>query len=163
MSRALLPLGPVRVGGTELSGLVTGSAVTRSSRHHITLLVNGRCVGSRPLLAAFEEGYRPLLPRGRHPMAVIVLHVPRRSVDVNVHPSKAEVRLRHEADLAAALKGAVREALGRSVTSPAADLRFALGPEQAPLPHMVLRLPKVVKKPDRARISTSSKPAFSNR
>jgi DNA mismatch repair protein MutL len=137
VSRSLLPLGPVRVDEAELSGLITASHLTRSSRYHITLLVNGRCVGSRSLLAALEDGYRPLLPRGRHPMAVIILSLPREHVDVNVHPSKAEVKIGHEAELAAALKGAVREALGRSLVSPGSDLQFALGPHQFELPRMV--------------------------
>jgi DNA mismatch repair protein MutL len=137
VSRALLPLRPVQIDDTQLSGFVTGSQVTRSSRYHITLLINGRCVGSRTLLAALEDGYRPLLPRGRHPIALVDLSLPRTHVDVNVHPSKAEVKIAREVELAAALKGAVRETLGRSVVAPSAELQFALGPHQFELPRMV--------------------------
>jgi DNA mismatch repair protein MutL len=102
----------------------------------VTLLVNSRWVQSKALLAAFEEGYRPLLPRGRHPLAVLFLSVPRSHLDVNVHPSKAEVKIRGEAEIAGALKLAVRAALGRNLSAPP-DLSFTLGPTQFELPRMV--------------------------
>ena len=96
LASAMTPLGPIRVGDAEWTGFVTGIQATRSSRHHVTLLVNHRCVQSRALLAAFEDGYRHLLPRGRHPVALLSLQVPQHRVDVNVHPSKAEVRVEDE-------------------------------------------------------------------
>src|SRR5207253_1762193 len=86
---AMLPLGPLSVGDVEIRGFVTSRQVTRGSRQHVTFIVHGRCVGSRTLAAAFEEGYRALLPRGRHPIAVLALSPPGGDVDVNVHPSKA--------------------------------------------------------------------------
>lgn len=132
---AAIPLGPVRLGDAELSGFVTGRHATRSSRHHLTLLVNGRCVHSRSLLAACEEGYRPLLPRGRHPLAVLFLSVPRPQVDVNVHPNKAEVKIQNESAIAVGLKELIRQTLGRSVTEPP-DTSFALG-GQVELPRMI--------------------------
>lgn len=134
---AMLPLGPAPCGPGELDGLVSPGHITRSSRVHIVLLINGRSVQSRSLLAAFEEGYRPVLPRGRHPIAVLELSLPRSHVDVNVHPSKAEVKVREEAAITADLKAAVRSALGRSLTAPASELQFALGPLQTELPAMV--------------------------
>jgi len=137
VSQAMLPLGPIRLGDAEVSGFVTGRHVTRSSRHHVSLLINRRCVHSRGLLAAFEEGYRPLLPRGRHPIAVLSLTVPRSRVDVNVHPSKAEVKIRDEGEIATGLKAAAREVLGRSLDIPPADASFALGPAQFELPKMI--------------------------
>jgi DNA mismatch repair protein MutL len=137
VAAALLSLGPLEIDSVILSGLVSGPQLTRSSRTHITLLVNGRCVGSRLLLAAFEEAYRPLLPRGRHPLAILMLHVPRARVDVNVHPSKAEIKIEGEAGVAGALRDAVRETLGRKLATPPGDRSFALGFEQLPIPRMV--------------------------
>ncbi|GAC1333663.1 MAG: hypothetical protein NVSMB22_25890 [Chloroflexota bacterium] len=134
---SLLRLDPIRVDGGEWTGFVAGRHVTRSSRQHVTLLVNQRCVGSRTLLSAFEKGYRPLLPRGRHPIAVLALTVPRSRVDVNVHPSKAEIKIRDERPLADALTAGVREMLGRAVDTPAHDASFALGPTQFALPRMI--------------------------
>ncbi len=133
----MLPIGSIVDGDAEWTGFVSGRHATRSSRRHVVLLVNQRCVQSRALLGAFEEGYRPLLPRGRHPLAVLSLTVPRSHLDVNVHPSKAEVKIRDEAALGAALKGATRDVLGRNLAMPPSDLSFAVGPQQLELPHMV--------------------------
>src|SRR5438270_6723413 len=91
VSRALLTLGRLEVGAACWTGYLTDRHVTRSSRQHITFLVNGRCVHSRAMQSALEEAYRSLLPRGRHPIAVLSLELPRSHVDVNVHPSKQEV------------------------------------------------------------------------
>src|SRR5207237_5820299 len=88
-----------------VAGLVSSRRVTRPTRHGLTLVVNGRPVQCRELLAALEAAYRPLLPRGRHPIATIVLAVPPDEVDPNVHPAKAEVRLLREAELAETLAG----------------------------------------------------------
>jgi DNA mismatch repair protein MutL len=137
VSASMLPLGPVSVGEAEWSGFVTGRHVTRGTRQHTTLLINERCVQSRTLLAAFEEGYRSLLPRGRHPIAVLSLTVPRAHLDVNVHPSKAEVKVRDEPLLAGSMKGAVRETLGRALDTPQEDISYALGPAQVELPRMI--------------------------
>jgi DNA mismatch repair protein MutL len=137
VASSMLRLGPVRSGEAEWSGSLTGRAATRSSRQHITLIVNGRCVHNRSLSAAFEDGYRALQPRGRHPVAVLSLVLPRSHVDVNVHPSKAEVKLRSESEIAAGLREAVRAALGRHLDTPAGDTSFALGPVQFELPRMI--------------------------
>jgi DNA mismatch repair protein MutL len=137
LAAAMVPLGPARVGEAEWTGFVTASHATRSSRHHVTLLVNDRCVQSRALLAAFEDGYRHLLPRGRHPVALLSLEVPQHRVDVNVHPSKAEVQVEDESELGSALRETVRALLGRSVGAPAGTINFAFGAEQPELPRMV--------------------------
>jgi DNA mismatch repair protein MutL len=133
----LLEVGPAEADASTLSGLVSAPQLTRSNRGHITLLVNGRCVGSRTLLGAFEEAYRPLLPRGRHPLAVLTFAVPRERVDVNVHPSKAEVKIQGETEVAGALKDAVRATLGRHLSAPPAGRSYVLGIEQLPFPRMV--------------------------
>jgi DNA mismatch repair protein MutL len=137
VSRTLLPIGPVEVGPARWSGFITGRHLTRSSRRHITVLINGRCVQSRGIQSALEDGYRSLLPRGRHPIAVLALQLPRSRVDVNVHPSKQEVKVQEETTIAAALRDAVRETLGRRLDTPSEDVSFALGPVQVELPRMI--------------------------
>lgn len=136
LAAAMMALGPVQAGDAVWTGFVTAAHATRGSRHHVTLVVNGRCVYSRALLAAFEDGYRHLLPRGRHPVALLKLQLPREHVDVNVHPSKAEVQLEHEAAIGAALRDAVRTLFSRGVQSPR-EVGFGFGAEQIELPRMV--------------------------
>ena len=109
-------------------------AVSRPSRAAVTFIINGRCVKCPPLASAFETAYRPLLPRGRHPLAVLHLTVPPESVDVNIHPAKAEVRLLHVAALGAALAEAARATLGRLPALPPDDADFSFWPTPQPPP-----------------------------
>jgi DNA mismatch repair protein MutL len=136
LAQAFLPLGPGSERDIAWAGRISANHVTRSTRHHITLLVNDRCVQVPSVLAAFEHAYRPLLPRGRHPIAILSLTVPRSSVDVNVHPSKAQVKLRDESIIAKRLQEAVRESLGHAVHAPP-NRSFAIGPTQFELPRLV--------------------------
>lgn len=140
VAASLLPFGPIAVGPARVSGLISARHVTRSSRQHIAVMVNGRCVQSRALLAAFEDGYRPLLPRGRHPIALLIIDTPRERVDVNVHPSKQEVKLREEGEIGIAVRAAARDVLGRFLSAPE-DVSYALGPAQVELPRMVAEGP----------------------
>jgi DNA mismatch repair protein MutL len=110
---SLVPLGPTDVAGATIRGAIAGAEVTRPGRSGVTLLVNGRPVFGRGLQSALEATYRPLLPRGRHPVLVLTVEIEPRRVDVNVHPGKLEVRLRDEREIAQAMAGLVRDALGR--------------------------------------------------
>jgi len=130
----LLPLA-VTVSVGMIVGIIGDRAVSRPSRAAITLVVNGRCVKCPPLASAFETAYRPLLPRGRHPLAVLHLTVPPDAVDVNIHPAKAEVRLLHTAALAEALAEACRATLGRLPALPPDDADWSFMPNPpAPFP-----------------------------
>jgi DNA mismatch repair protein MutL len=110
---SLVALGPVEAAGATIDGAIAGAEATRPGRGGVTLLVNGRPVYGRGLQSALEAAYRPLLPRGRHPVLLLAIQVDPRRVDVNVHPAKLEVRLRDEREIAAAMAGLVRDALGR--------------------------------------------------
>jgi len=120
----LLPLATVGPDGA-ITGLIGDRVVTRPGRAATTLVVNGRAAHCAPLLAAFEAAYRPLLPRGRHPLAVLHITVPPGDVDVNVHPAKADVRLLHANALGVALAEAVRATLGALPALPPPDTDFA--------------------------------------
>ena len=97
---------PIRVGG-----LVGRPSLARSNRNHVTIYVNGRWVQNRSLTYALHEAYRGFLMERRFPIAVVSLDVPYEEVDVNVHPSKTEVRIKDEGRVFAALQRAVRETL----------------------------------------------------
>jgi DNA mismatch repair protein MutL len=125
-----LPFGPCTVEGVSISGLISNPAVTRSTRGQLWLYVNGRYVRSRALLTAVEEGYRAFLPRGRHPLAAIMLTVPTTDLDVNIHPAKLDVRLRAETAVANALRQAVASAYGIHPRIPALGADLALSGRQ---------------------------------
>jgi DNA mismatch repair protein MutL len=130
LSDVLDRIEPIAVGPCVVAGVVAGSELTRPNRGQIHVVVNGRWVHPRGLLAQIERTYRPLLPRGRHPVMVLAIIAPPDRVDVNVHPAKLEVRLRDERAIADAASQALLEILGRRPRplelSPVADIA-ALG------------------------------------
>ncbi len=95
----------------NVSGYVGNTDLHRSNRNDISVIVNGRWVQDSNLSYAIEQGYSNSLPMGRRPIAVLHLVVPAETVDVNAHPTKQEVRFRHESKIFAAIQRAVREAL----------------------------------------------------
>lgn len=109
----LLPLGPVEVAGARLWGVVAGPDVTRPGRGQVNVIVNGRWVQPRGVLASIEAAYRPVLPRGRHPVLALVVETAPDTVDINIHPAKLEVRLLAEHAIGAALGELVRATLGQ--------------------------------------------------
>lgn len=134
IANSLLPLPATHVGGTVASGFISSRTVTRPGRHHLTLIVNGRWAACRGLLATIEAAYRPLLPRGRHPIGVLSLEVPPGELDPNVHPAKAEVRLAHEPEIATAIAETIRATLGHAPAQPDAAASFAFAGDQYRLP-----------------------------
>jgi DNA mismatch repair protein MutL len=103
-------------GAVRVSGLIGPPHLHRAHRRALTLFANGRLIASRPLAHAVEEAFAGLLPIGRYPVGFLHIHVPPDEVDVNVHPTKAEVRFRHERLLYAVVGQAVRGALGGAGT-----------------------------------------------
>ena len=97
--------------GIQVSGVVSPPDLHRGSRQHLFFFVNRRWIQSRALTAAVEEAYQTAIPAGRHPIAVLDIRLPYDQVDVNVHPSKAEVRFLREHEVFTAVQRAVRRAV----------------------------------------------------
>ena len=85
--------------GLRIHGLVGRPNVGRNTRAELVTYVNGRPVDSRLLSYALIESYHRYLPRGRYPVAFLFIDLPAGDVDVNVHPTKREVRFRNEGRL----------------------------------------------------------------
>ncbi len=81
----------------SLSGLISAPQLNRSAATHIYTFINGRYIRDRVVQHAVMEGYRHLLMKGRYPVAVLFLRIDPADVDVNVHPTKHEVRFREQA------------------------------------------------------------------
>ena len=95
----------------SLDMLIAPPALSRASRNYVTIFINRRWVKSRSLSYAIEEAYRGLLQVGRFPLAIVDLRLPPELVDVNVHPAKAEVRLRDERHVFSLVQRPIRGAL----------------------------------------------------
>ena len=110
-------------------------STTRADRSHLRVAVNGRPVDDVGIQRAVERGYGSLLPRGRHPVAVVACEVPPEAVDANVHPAKAEVGLAAREAVETAVETAVSDATTtadlRRSGEVAMDLESSLSPKEA--------------------------------
>jgi DNA mismatch repair protein MutL len=103
----------------HVSGLVSPPGLTRSSRAAIHLFINRRAIQPRGQIAiVLEEAYHTLLMKGRHPLAILNITVHPAAVDVNVHPTKSEVKFRNTTQVMSVLGRAVRAALLESGVRP---------------------------------------------
>lgn len=92
----------------KIEGFIAKPEVTRASRNYISTMINGRYIKSVALSKAIKNGYHTLLPIGRNPIAVISITMDPILVDVNVHPTKLEVRFSKDKELFAALEETIR-------------------------------------------------------
>lgn len=102
------------VPGISVAGWIGLPEITRSHRNSLLFFVNGRWVLNRPLLFALEEAYHSLLMVGRHPVGVIRIALDPAMVDVNVHPTKAEVKFVDERSVARAVSRAAHRGLSEA-------------------------------------------------
>jgi DNA mismatch repair protein MutL len=107
-ARSLVPVAVAR-DGIEVTGLASLPGRGRSSAAGaLYLYVNGRWVRDIVLRRAIYQAYRDLMPKGRYPLVVLDVRVPPGGVDVNVHPTKAEVRFVRPREVTATLAEGLR-------------------------------------------------------
>ncbi len=102
----------------EVEGYASLPPLSRANRERIILFVNGRAVNDSALTRAVTSAYEGLLKAGAFPLAALRITTPPEFVDVNVHPTKAQVRFRDPGQAFLAVQRAVRGALHESEASP---------------------------------------------
>lgn len=107
-------------GPWRIHGLASHPRLHRSDKAEQYIYVNGRPASAPILGYAISESYADRIPRGRHPILFLFVEVPPGDVDVNVHPTKKEVRFRRAGPLRDALMAALTSALTARITDPAA-------------------------------------------
>lgn len=95
----------------KVNGFISLPDTTRASRNYLTIILNGRYIKNYALNKAIIDGYGSKLMVGRYPLAVITIEADSLLLDVNVHPSKKEVRISKETELAALIRDAILVAL----------------------------------------------------
>jgi len=113
------------VAVSQVTGMVGSPKVSRSGRGYLSFFVNRRWVNSRLLARAVEEAYHGLLMVGRHPIAVINISLPLDEVDVNIHPTKSEVKFANEHAIFGAVQRAVRQVLTEQIAVPRVEAAAA--------------------------------------
>ena len=106
----------------HLEGFVAKPEHSRSNRHYISIFINGRYIKNFVLNKAIQEGYHTLLTIGRFPICYINIQMDPILVDVNVHPTKLEVRLSKEEQLYELIVNKIREAFKDRILIPQNDL-----------------------------------------
>jgi len=142
-AEGLIPLAntdePVGEGGISLTGLIGPPDRHRNTRTAQYFFVNKRLVKSQPLSFALGRGYGELLPAGRFPLGIVFLSIPLHTVDVNVHPTKREVKFQDERSVLHVLVHGVRRALDqanlfKTVSLPPAAVTSAALSSDIPVP-----------------------------
>ncbi len=100
-----------RESPVQFQGALGRPTVTRGTSVAVQVSVNGRAVSSRPLAQAVRAAYQDYLPRARFPVGAVQLTIDPTRIDVNVHPTKREVRIQGEREIADVLRRAIRAAL----------------------------------------------------
>nr|WP_237728715.1 DNA mismatch repair endonuclease MutL [Bacillus halotolerans] len=153
----------------EVKGYIALPEITRASRNYMSSVINGRYIKNFPLVKAVHEGYHTLLPIGRHPITFIEITMDPILVDVNVHPSKLEVRLSKETELHDLIRDGIKDVFKQQQLIPSAQLPKKSAPvikneqqimtfddkpserkvpEKAPMPsYLPMKLSSVVKEP----------------
>jgi DNA mismatch repair protein MutL len=104
----------------KISGYASMPEVTRASRNYISTMINGRFIKNYALAKAIQEGYHTLLPIGRFPIVLLNIEMDPLLVDVNVHPSKMEVRISKEAELNELVTDIIKNAFKSKILIPTA-------------------------------------------
>lgn len=81
--------------GMEISGYIAKPVVSRGNRNYMNYFINGRYIKSKIISSAIEEAYKPYLMQHNYPFCVLHFSIPQELLDVNVHPSKMELRFEH--------------------------------------------------------------------
>ncbi len=136
VERAMLPVNFSSRFAT-VTGMVSKPELTRGTMDAQSFYINSRNVTSRALGFALRKGYGTLLPQGRFPIAVLKISVDTKEVDVNVHPTKNQVRLSHEWEISEAVTMAVSGALSDKDLAPPVRTTQSLLYEKTDIPTMI--------------------------
>ena len=129
------PRDPRSGDSIRIHAFVSKPEVQKPNRQSLYFFVNRRMVRDRILMHALGEAYRRILPEGTFPVALVFIEMPFGEVDVNVHPSKTEVRFRRQSMIHDCLREAVRKALMEARPQAAFSIQpegMEVGPPIAP-------------------------------
>jgi DNA mismatch repair protein MutL len=125
------PEEPVK-GEVKLHGFVSRPEIQKLNRSSIFIFVNGRLIRDRLVQHALTEAYRNIIPPTVYPVVLLFLEMPPTEVDVNVHPSKTEVRFRQSSLLHDFIRDSVRASLMKSRPVPSFTTEIRANPTASP-------------------------------
>ena len=102
----------------DIEGYISYPEVTKSSRNHITTFVNGRLVKNYELIKAINDSYHTYKPEDKYPIVVLNIKVDFSLVDVNIHPTKQDIKFGKIEELKSLLSISIKEALNKTLLIP---------------------------------------------
>ena len=112
----------------KITGYITKPSMLKSSRGWQTFIVNGRIISNKAIAKAIDNAYHSLLPKSGFPLAVLEINVPQRTIDVNVHPQKSEMKFEDEGRIFKAVYKTIVDAIrpaGQTLKNVAAEVEHA--------------------------------------
>ena len=125
------PEEPIK-GEFKLHGFISRPEIQKLNRNSIFIFVNGRLIRDRLVQHALSEAYRNIIPPTVYPVVLLFLEMPPTEVDVNVHPSKVEVRFRQSSVLHDFIRDSVRALLMKSRPAPSFITEMRASPTASP-------------------------------
>jgi DNA mismatch repair protein MutL len=119
-------------GELRVHGFVSKPEIQKLNRNSIYVFVNGRLVRDRLIQHAITEAYRNILPPTVYPVVLLFLDLPSAEVDVNVHPSKTEVRFRQQSVMHDFVRGSIRAVLMKARPVPQFAVEISAHPSASP-------------------------------
>ena len=123
---------PAEAGELRAHGFVSRPEIQKLNRNSMFVFVNGRLIRDRLIQHALTEAYRNILPPTVFPVVLLFLELPAAEVDVNVHPSKTEVRFRQQTVMHDFVRDSVRAALMKARPVPQFTREIAAQPTASP-------------------------------
>ncbi len=168
MTDSLVPI-QINRNGISITGFVSNSQTSFSSTQEIWIFINRRWITDRALQKAILEGYRTALMEHRYPMAFVYINMPANQFDVNVHPSKSEVRFERPQELfnqliqgiSASLRNQVARHYMTPLSAPVFGKNATFGFSQSYSPYPIQKSPWAPTTTHEAQINYSPKGFFS--
>ena len=104
--------------GIRMTGYIGKPVLARANRNYETFFINGRYIKSKIISSAIEEGYKTFLMQHKYPFAVLHFEISGEDIDVNVHPTKMEIRIMNPQPFCEFVKNAVSDCLTKPVLIP---------------------------------------------
>ena len=120
IAKQMLPVN-LETKNVKINGYVSKPELNRATRMSQTVLVNGRYVKSKVISNALQQAYFTFIPSNRHPMVVLFINISPSMVDVNVHPTKMEIRLVQEKEITEHIISAVHKTLRSIMVVPSIE------------------------------------------
>lgn len=120
-AKSLIPL-EYKDSRIKVKGYISNSNLYRGNRNHQYLYINGRYVVDYPLAKVIENQYRTMIPQNRFPVFILYLEIDPLEVDVNIHPTKQEIKFSNSDFVYGKISNLVKETLRASIYAPNSSL-----------------------------------------